>query len=291
MPVRTAKPSWLKTRLTINPDYARIHALVRELNLHTVCQEARCPNHHECWALHRTATFMILGRVCTRSCRFCAVESGRAPGPVDPDEPGNVARAAARMELRHVVVTSVTRDDLPDGGAAHYARTVAALREGCPGCRVEVLPSDLGGDRASLETLVRARPDVFNHNLETVARLTPVIRSGARYGRSVELLARAKEIDPGLRTKSGLMLGLGETREEVLEAMADLRRAGVDLLTLGQYLQPTPAHLPVDRYWHPDEFAALEQEALALGFAHCQAGPLVRSSYQAGAQLDKQKDI
>jgi lipoic acid synthetase len=278
--VRSRKPSWLKVRLPTGAEYARVRATLRELDLATVCEEARCPNLGECWG-QGTATFMLLGRVCTRACRFCAVATGR-PGAPDPEEPTRVAEAAARLALRHVVVTSVARDDLPDGGAAQFAATVAAVRRRCPDATVEVLIPDFGGDPEALRRVLAAAPDVLNHNVETCRRLTPRVRARARYDRTLELLARARAWGPsGMRVKSGFMVGLGESWQECLELMDDLRQAGVELLTVGQYLRPTAAHLPVARYYSPEEFAALRREAEARGFRHCAAGPLVRSSYRA----------
>lgn len=277
------KPDWLKVRFPAGPNVARIDRYHREQGLHSVCRSAACPNQGECWS-RGTATFMILGDRCTRGCAFCNV--GRdAPLPPDPAEPEKIARAVAELGLRHAVVTTVTRDDLPDGGAAHFAATAAAIRKAAPGCRVELLISDLGGDDEPLRTVLAAAPDVLGHNLETVPRLYPAVRQGADYGRSLRLLERARKIAPAIPTKSGLMLGMGETREELAAVLGDLRRAGCSLLTLGQYLAPTRAHYPVERYVPPGEFDALRREALALGFAHVEAGPLVRSSYHAEEQL------
>jgi lipoic acid synthetase len=274
------KPEWLRKPL-VHGD-SPVRRVVKGLRLHTVCEEARCPNRHECWGAGRTATFMILGETCTRRCGFCSVATGR-PAAADPAEPDRVAEAVAAMELTFAVITMVTRDDLDDGGATALARTVTAVRSRVPGCRVEVLPSDLGGDRSNLEVLMAARPEVLGHNLETVRRLTDRVRSGANHDRSLEFLRRAREISPAGVTKSAMMVGLGETFEEVCGAMDELRAVDVDVLAIGQYLQPTRAHLPVQRYWHPDEFAALRDEALRRGFAHCEAGPWVRSSYKADA--------
>jgi len=254
---------------------------MRTLGLHTVCESARCPNIGECWE-HRTATFMILGNVCTRSCGFCAVPSGRPLGPPDEDEPRRVAEAAAAMGLRYVVVTSVNRDDLPDGGARLFARTIEELRRRLPGCKVEVLIPDFRGNWAALEQVLAARPDVLNHNIETVPRLYRRVRRGAIYERSLELLARSRQY--GLVTKSGLMLGLGEQAEEVEATLRDLLAHGTQIVTLGQYLQPTPAHLPVVRYVPPEEFRRWKVLGEQLGFAHVEAGPLVRSSYHAFEQ-------
>jgi len=256
---------------------------VRALGLHTVCQEARCPNIGECWG-HRTATFMLLGDTCTRNCGFCAVTHGR-PLAVDAGEPLRVAEAVARLGLRHVVVTSVNRDDLPDGGAAHFAATARALRRLLPACRIEVLVPDFQGNLASVAEVVASPIDVFNHNLETVPRLYRRVRAGARYERSLAVLRAAREGQGGLLTKSGLMLGLGETEEELLRVFSDLRAIGCDILTLGQYLRPSRDHLPVERYVPPEEFTDLRAEALALGFRHVEAGPLVRSSYHAWSHV------
>ena len=282
------KPDWLKISLPTGRDYENIRDLRRMMRageLHTVCEEAKCPNLHECWA-NRTATFMILGDFCTRACRFCAVKTGRPTGP-DPDEPERVAEAAEQMGLRHCVITSVARDDLPDGGAAAFAATIRAVRRRLPLCGIEVLVPDFNGSEAALAVVLEAKPDVLNHNLETVERLTPRVRSRATYRRSLELLARAKRIAPGIRTKSGLMVGLGEEWDEILQAMDDLREAGCDMLTIGQYLRPTPAHLPVVRFYAPEEFARLKEEGLRRGFRHVESGPLVRSSYHAGEQAKR----
>jgi len=277
--VERRHPPWLKVRAPGGPGFAATAAVVRELALHTVCQEARCPNVGECWG-HQTATFMLLGDVCTRNCGFCAVAHGR-PLAVDPDEPERVAAGVARLGLRHVVVTSVDRDDLADGGAAHFAATARAIKARVPGCRVEVLVPDFQGRVASVAEVVASPIDVFNHNLETVPRLYRRARAGARYGRSLAVLAAAKSRRDGLLTKAGLMLGLGETEPELLSVFSDLRGAGCDILTLGQYLRPSSAHLPVERYVPPEEFDAIRARALGLGFQHVEAGPLVRSSYHA----------
>jgi lipoic acid synthetase len=270
------KPPWLTRRLPTGPTYENLRALLRERRLRTVCQEARCPNVWECFA-QGTATFLILGSNCTRSCRFCAV--GRGPtAPPDPGEPARVAEAAAIMGLSYVVVTSVTRDDLPDGGAAHFARTIIEIRRRLPEARVEVLIPDFRGDPDALLTVLEARPDVLNHNIETVPRLHPVARPEADYHRSLSLLERAKGSAP---SKSGLMLGLGESAEEVAETLQDLLGVGCRLLTLGQYLQPTRAHLPVARFLPPEEFSGWREKALMMGFSHVASGPFVRSSYHA----------
>jgi lipoic acid synthetase len=265
------------------PNYQDLKRILRTLDLHTVCESARCPNMGECWE-HRTATFMILGNICTRACGFCAVPSGRPIGPPDEDEPDRVARAVERMGLRYAVVTSVNRDDQPDGGAAIFAATIRAIRERVPGCKVEVLIPDFRGVWSALETVLEARPDVLNHNVETVPRLYSQVRKAAVYERSLELLLRAKQFAPHTPTKTGMMLGLGERREEVLAAMEDLVRQGTDILTIGQYLQPTPEHLPVIRFVHPDEFAEYKQRGERMGFRHVESGPLVRSSYHAHEQ-------
>lgn len=281
-----SRPPWLKVRLPGGPEYARLKGLMRSRELHTVCEEAHCPNIGECWA-HGTATFMLLGRVCTRACGFCAVETGRPQG-LDLDEPARVAEAVAYLGLRHVVITSVARDDLPDGGAAIFAATVQAVRGSCPGTTVEVLIPDLQGGEDHLRLVLESGPDILNHNVETCRRLTPHVRARARYERTVELLRRAKAWRPaGMRTKSGFMVGLGESWAECLEIMDDLRGASVDILTIGQYLRPSPAHLPLLRYYTPEEFATLKAEALARGFLHCESGPLVRSSYHAHEQAER----
>ncbi len=276
-------PEWIRARAPTGPAVAETRAIVRALGLHTVCEEAQCPNLGECWS-HHTATVMLLGDTCTRNCRFCAVSHGR-PLAVDPEEPGRVAEAVARLGLRHVVVTSVNRDDLPDGGAGHFAATARAVHARVPTCTIEVLIPDLQGDAAALATIVAAPITILNHNTETVPRLYKRVRPGAVYERSLALLAEAKRLAPALRTKTGLMLGLGETREEVLAVLADVRAAGCDVVTLGQYLRPSPDELPVERYVTPEEFALLGAEARALGFAYVESGPLVRSSYHAWQHL------
>ncbi|MCU1429142.1 MAG: lipB [Actinomycetia bacterium] len=276
------RPEWMRVRAQFNDGYYELKKLMRDRDLHTVCEEAGCPNIYECWA-ERTATFMILGDRCTRACGFCLVDT-RKPLEVDNDEPRRVAEATRDMGLAHVVVTCVARDDLPDGGAGVFADTVHAIRELSPPTRIELLISDCRGDDASLATIFDARPDVLNHNLETVARLQRAARPSAGYGRSLSVLARAK--NAGLVTKSGLVLGMGETMEEVRGALADLRGVGVDIVTIGQYLRPTAHHLPVVTWWTPDEFAALRAYGESLGFAHVESGPLVRSSYHARAATD-----
>jgi lipoic acid synthetase len=281
------RPEWMKVRARFDDEYLELKKLVRGLDLHTVCEEAGCPNIYECWA-DRTATFMILGDRCTRACGFCLVDT-RKPLPVDLDEPRRVAEAVCALGLAHVVVTCVARDDLPDGGASMFAAVVDQVRTASPRTAVELLISDMKGDAASLATIFEARPDVLNHNLETVARLQRAARPSAGYARSLAVLARAK--DAGLVTKSGLILGMGETADEVRAALADLRSVGVDIVTLGQYLQPTAQHLPIARWWTPDEFDAVRADAEAMGFAHVEAGPLVRSSYHAREASDRQVGV
>jgi lipoic acid synthetase len=276
------KPDWLKVRAPGGPRYMRLKGLMREWNLHTVCEEAHCPNIGECWE-DLTATFMILGDVCTRNCGYCAVTHGR-PTWEDREEPERVGRAVEALGLEHVVVTSVNRDDLADGGAAVFAATIRAIRREAPGCQVEVLIPDFQGSAPALQTVLDARPDILNHNIETVARLYRVARHGGRYERSLELFRRARRACPGLLTKSGIIVGLGEAREELLATMRDLRDQDVNILTLGQYLRPSPRHLPVARFYHPDEFRALGEDGTRMGFAHVEAGPLVRSSYHAKRQ-------
>jgi lipoic acid synthetase len=280
------KPEWLRIRLNTSPSYVFLKRLVRAEGLHTVCEEARCPNLQECWGRHRTASFMILGDTCTRRCRFCAVRTG-LPRAVDRQEPERVARAVKRMGLEHAHVTMVNRDDLRDGGASLMAATVRAIRGDNPGCSIEVLCSDFMGDPEAIRLVVESRPDILSHNLETVRRLTPLVRSRSDYDRSLAFLRLVRESDPATVTKSSLMLGLGESFDEVLEAMRDLRGAGTDMLNVGQYLQPSRTHLPVVRYWRPEEFARLRVLAFRLGFRHCESGPLVRSSYHAGQQFQE----
>ena len=275
--ITTKRPEWMRVRAHFDEEYIQLKQLVRDQGLHTVCEEAGCPNIYECWS-DRTATFMILGDRCTRACGFCQIDT-RKPLPVDEDEPRRVAEAVATLGLAHAVITCVARDDLPDGGASIFAATVDAIRSHVPGCGVELLIADNKGDPASLETIFAARPDVLNHNLETVARLQRVARPSAGYARSLAVLARARDAE--LTTKSGLILGMGETADEVKVAITDLRNVGVDLLTIGQYLRPSAQHLPVVKWWHPDEFAELSEFSESLGFAHVESGPLVRSSYHA----------
>jgi len=276
---RAARPAWLRAPAPVGDNYRELKSLVAGLGLHTVCESAACPNVGECWN-HRTATFMILGNVCTRRCGFCAVQKG-APLPVDYDEPRRVAEAVAALGLRYAVITSVNRDDRKDGGAELFALTIRAIRRRVPGCRVEVLIPDFQGSHPALDIVLDAAPDVLNHNIETVPRLYRQVRLGARYERSLDVLAYSKRARPGIPTKSGLMLGLGETNDELLDVLRDLAAHSVDILTLGQYLRPSPKHLPVIRYVPPDEFAALRRQGYELGFRHVEAGPLVRSSYHA----------
>jgi lipoyl synthase len=278
------KPPWLKVRFPGGENYIRLKNIMREGQLHTVCEEAHCPNIGECWEAG-TATFMILGDTCTRACGFCAVKTGR-PGALDRLEPMRVANAVREMGLTHAVVTSVNRDDEPDGGASIFAATIRWIRRLSPGTSVEVLIPDFMGNWSALEVVMNARPEILNHNTETVPRLYRRVRPKGRYERTLELLRRAKELDPEATTKSGLMVGLGETKHELLMVFADLVDRGVDVLTVGQYLRPSAKHLPVVQYYHPDEFAELREEALALGFRHVEAGPLVRSSYHAERQVD-----
>ncbi|ASS94973.1 MULTISPECIES: lipoyl synthase [Bacillaceae] len=279
------KPDWLKIKLNTNENYLGLKNMMREKNLHTVCEEAKCPNIHECWAVRRTATFMILGEICTRACRFCAVTTGR-PNELDWAEPERVADSVVLMNLKHVVITAVARDDLKDGGAEVFAETVRAIRRKNPFTSIEVLPSDMGGVFENIKTLMDAKPDILNHNIETVRSLSDRVRAQAKYERSLELLRRAKELYPEIPTKSSLMVGLGETREEILETMDDLRANNVDIMTIGQYLQPTKKHLKVLKYYTPEEFAELKERALEKGFSHCESGPLVRSSYHADEQVN-----
>ena len=277
------RPEWLKVRIPGGENYFELKRLMRSQGLHTVCESARCPNVGECWA-HRTATFMILGDLCTRRCGFCAVPKGRPGGQVDWGEPERVAEAAEGMGLQYVVVTSVDRDDLADGGSTIFARTIRALQRQIPGCKVEVLIPDFRGSDAALETVLAAKPDILNHNIETVERLYSVARRGSRYERSLRLLRHSRAIAPGIPTKSGLMVGLGETFEEVLVLLADLASAGVEIVTIGQYLRPSGEQLPVARFWSPEEFAALKREGERRGIRHVESGPLVRSSYHAHEQ-------
>ncbi len=283
------KPDWLIKPLPQGERLVEVGRVLSRLRLHTVCQSALCPNLGECFS-RRTATFMIMGNICTRNCRFCAVEKGK-PTPLDPDEPARIAAAAQELQLLHVVVTSVTRDDLPDGGADHFARTIAAIREVNPKATVEVLIPDFRGSPAAIEVVVRARPDIINHNLETIPRLYGQVRPRADYQRSLEILRAVKELNQAIWTKSGMMLGLGETNEEVLEVMKDLRRVDCDLLTLGQYLSPSSEHLPVTRFIHPDEFGELAAQGRKLGFGGVASGPFVRSSYRADELLRRREEF
>ena len=287
-PRHPRKPDWLKVRFPAGPNYVRIDRLHREQGLHSVCRSAACPNQGECWE-QGTATFMILGNHCTRDCRFCNVAHA-APLAVDPQEPFKVADAIAELGLSHAVITSVTRDDLDDGGAGHFAAVTRAIQQRCPNCRVELLIPDLQGNEQALQKILASHPDVLGHNLETVPRLYQTARSGSVYQRSLQLLASANRMAPEIPTKSGLMLGMGETVEEIIDVMQDLRHVGCTMLTLGQYLQPSRDHLPVERYVEPAEFEQLRRSGLELGFVHVEAGPLVRSSYHAAEQFEGDQD-
>ncbi len=282
------KPDWLKVRFPAGPNYARIDRMHRERGLHSVCRSAACPNQGECWE-QGTATFMILGAHCTRDCRFCNVDH-KTPLAVDPQEVDKVAQAIAELGLSHAVITSVTRDDLADGGASQFAAVTRAIHDRDPRCRVELLIPDLQGNHEALNIILDAGPDLLGHNLETVPRLYQKARAGADYQRSLDLLAASKQMAPDIPTKSGLMLGMGETIAEILDAMKDLRQAGCTMLTLGQYLQPTRDHLPIARYVDPAEFSELRLSGLEMGFAHVEAGPLVRSSYHAAEQFEGDHD-
>ncbi len=279
VPIDRARPDWLKVRLPTGPTYEKLRRLMRSKELHTVCEEAHCPNMAECWGAG-TATFMILGDTCTRSCGFCAVKTGR-PGVVDAEEPCRVGEAVAQMGLGHAVVTSVNRDELPDGGAEIFAETIREIRRQSPDTTVEVLIPDFVGRPESLDAVLAARPEILNHNVETVPRLYPRVRPQARYERSLEVLRRTKERAPELVCKSGIMVGLGETNDEVVATMRDIAAQGTDILTVGQYLRPSPMHLPIERYWTPSEFDQLRDAGMTMGFRHVEAGPLVRSSYHA----------
>jgi len=283
-PVRRRHPDWIKVRMPGGPGYEQTHAIVAAFKLNTVCQEAQCPNIGECWG-HGTATFMLMGDVCTRNCRFCAVSHGRMV-ELDRDEPRRVADAALKMGLSHVVVTSVNRDDLPDGGANHFAETVHAIKRLQPDCTIEVLTPDFQGNEDAVSIVAQSPIDIFNHNTESVPRLYKRVRPGAKYERSLRVLEKVKEVRPNLKTKTGLMLGLGETYAELLTVFGDLRAVDCNILTLGQYLQPSQEQLPVERYVHPDEFKTLREEALGLGFRHVESGPLVRSSYHAWKHVE-----
>ncbi len=281
---REPKPDWLKVRAPGSENYLRLKSIMRDLKLNTVCEDAHCPNIGECWH-HGTATFMILGDVCTRACAYCAVKHGR-PATLDLDEPVRVGEAVQAMRLSYAVVTSVDRDDLADGGAAIFAGTIREIKVRVPDCRVEVLIPDFKGEASSLHAVLDARPDILNHNTETVPRLYRMARSGGKYTRCLELLERATRYAPDIPTKTGLMVGLGEEQDELVQVFTDLRKVGVAILTIGQYLRPSTDHAPMTRYYHPDEFAELKRIALGLGFAHVEAGPLVRSSYHAHEQAD-----
>jgi lipoic acid synthetase len=280
---KTERPSWLRAPAPVGENYRELKQLVADLKLHTVCESAACPNIGECWN-RRTATFMILGNVCTRRCGFCAVQKG-APLAMDFDEPRRVAEACASLGLKYAVITSVNRDDQKEGGADIFAMTIRAIRERIPGCRVEVLVPDFQGNEAAMEIVMDAAPDVLNHNIETVPRLYRQVRLGARYERSLKMLAYAKKLRPNIPAKSGMMLGLGETNQEVVSVMRDLAAHGVDILTLGQYLRPSPKHLPILRYVPVEEFQELRGQAYSMGFTHVEAGPLVRSSYHADSAV------
>lgn len=282
-PLPDRKPSWLKVKAPGGPQYLRLTHLMRELNLHTVCEEAHCPNVGECWD-HGTATFMILGDVCTRNCAYCAVAHGRPP-KYDIDEPARVASAIGEMQLRHAVITSVDRDDLPDFGAFIFAETIRQIKQRLPDCSVEVLVPDFQGSEDSIRTVLEARPDIYNHNTETVPRLYKRCRPGGRYERVMQIFRTSKRIAPDIPTKTGIILGMGETLEEVELVMRDLRAVDVDILTLGQYLRPSADHIPIDRYVTPEEFRQMREIGMAMGFRHVESGPLVRSSYHAWEQV------
>ncbi|NOU89983.1 lipoyl synthase [Paenibacillus sp. LMG 31460] len=283
------KPDWLKINLKTDENFKEIKSMMRSKTLHTVCEEAKCPNIHECWA-NRTATFMILGDICTRACRFCAVKTG-LPTELDLEEPERVADAALQMGLRHCVVTSVARDDLADGGAKIFAETIKAIRRKLPMCTVEVLIPDFLGREESLATVLEAKPDILNHNMETVERMSDRVRSKAKYRRSLELLERSKRIAPNIPTKSSVMIGVGEEWDELLQTMEDLREVGCDIMTIGQYLQPSTTHLAVAKYYTPEQFAMLKEEGMKRGFKHVESGPLVRSSYHAHEQVQAASNV
>ena len=287
-PERKPKPAWLRVKAPTSPAYGATRKLMRDLNLHTVCEEAACPNIGECWA-QKHATMMILGDICTRACAFCNIKTGK-PGNVDPSEPAHVGEAVAKLGLNHVVITSVDRDDLDDGGAAHWVSVIEAIRAACPNTTIEVLTPDFRKKLGSTELVAAALPDVYNHNLETVPRLYRSIRPGARYFTSLRLLEHVKEIVPQVFTKSGIMVGLGESKDEVLQVMDDMRAADVDFLTIGQYLQPTPRHALIDRFVTPDEFSVYEKMARAKGFLMVSASPLTRSSYHADEDFAQLRD-
>lgn len=281
------KPEWIRVKAPQGPGYGETREIVKQFKLTTVCEEAGCPNIGECWN-KKHATFMIMGEICTRACSFCNVATGK-PDALDKMEPLRVGVAVEKMGLKHVVITSVDRDDLDDCGADHFVKTIGAIRFKSPGTTIEILPGDFRGNMDSIDAVIKAGPDVFNHNLETVPRLYPTIRPGARYFRSLRLLQRVKEVDPMQFTKSGLMVGLGETKEEVAQVMDDMRAADIDFITIGQYLQPTPKHAPVMHFWTPEEFAGLEKMARAKGFLMVSASPLTRSSHHAGEDFEKLK--
>ncbi len=281
---REPKPEWLKVRAPGSENYLRLRGIMRDLKLNTVCEDAHCPNIGECWG-NGTATFMILGDVCTRACTYCAVAHGK-PATLDIDEPRRVGEAVEKLALKYAVITSVDRDDQADGGAGIFAQTISEIKQRLPECRVEVLIPDFKGQAGSLETVLNAKPDVLNHNTETVPRLYRAVRSGGKYARALELLDRSRKFAPAIPTKSGMMMGLGEEQDEVVQVFKDLRDVGVSILTLGQYLRPSQNHAVMTRYYHPDEFRELKRIALGLGFAHVEAGPLVRSSYHAHEQAD-----
>ncbi|BFT69754.1 lipoyl synthase [Paenibacillus sp. P36] len=283
------KPDWLKINLKTDENFKEIKSMMRSKTLHTVCEEAKCPNIHECWA-NRTATFMILGDICTRACRFCAVKTG-LPTELDLQEPERVADAALQMGLRHCVVTSVARDDLQDGGAMIFAETIKAIRRKLPLCTVEVLIPDFLGREESLVTVLEAKPDILNHNMETVERMSDRVRSKAKYRRSLELLQRSKRIAPSIPTKSSVMIGVGEEWDELLQTMDDLRAVDCDIMTIGQYLQPSTTHLAVSKYYTPEQFALLKEEGMKRGFKHVESGPLVRSSYHAHEQVKSASNV
>lgn len=285
--INRKKPDWIRVKAPVSREYQRTRDIIHDLKLNTVCEEAACPNIGECWSL-KHATVMIMGDTCTRACAFCNVKTGM-PGALNPHEPANLAEAVAKLDLNHVVITSVDRDDLADGGAQHFAQCINAIRDAAPDTTIEVLTPDFLRKEASIEVVARARPDVFNHNVETVPRLYKAIRPGARYFNSLHLLKTVKEIDPSIFTKSGIMVGLGEDKDEVQQVMDDLRSADVDFMTIGQYLQPTPKHAVVDRFVTPDEFNIYERQARAKGFLMVSASPLTRSSYHAGDDFAKMK--
>jgi len=278
---RKRLPEWLRRPIGNASHLSTVQQIVKRHNIHTICEEGRCPNRGECYA-QKTATFLLMGPICTRACSFCQVDKGHAPQPLDQQEPQKVAESVRLLALKYVVLTSVARDDLPDQGAGWFARTMAAIRDTSPETNIEVLTPDFRGDRTLISTVVEATPVCYNHNLETVRRLQGPVRRGAKYERSLQVLAIAKELSPKMATKSGLMLGLGETETEIVETMQDLRGVGCDRITLGQYMRPSLEHLPVQKYWHPDEFDHLGEIARSMGFNHVRSGPLVRSSYHAG---------